>query len=138
MPLTQADREKIASQQQLLAKETAAIRADKTLSAEGKRLAIAKKTAWAQDQINAVRERVAAADSEARTRLRRSLFGLPPNASPSDVISFRDAQDRAARLNKPSAALHAWPVRGLARPTCQPTSRTSRSAPRWVRRSTPG
>jgi hypothetical protein len=55
-------------------------------------------------QVKAVHEHALRAD---RTRAERALFGLGSQASGSEVISFRDASDRAGQLQNPAEAMTA-------------------------------
>jgi len=78
-------------------KTLATVRADKNLSELGRRNAVKAAYEDAQAKVRALRAKVDADQATRRHNLERRLFGLDPLAGPSDVISFRDAQDRVSR-----------------------------------------
>lgn len=100
--MTDRDAARVATVQREFARWAERIRADTTLTAEGKRLALAKAWAPAKKALAALAE---AEVNGARDQLRaveRRVFGVPSYASADKVLAWRDACARADNL--PDAA----------------------------------
>lgn len=82
----------------------ARIRNDPTLSAQGKRDAIARTYLEVKPKVNALQDDEAKAISDTQNRLTRAVFGTS-NTDPQNLINYRDAQDRAALIDDPNTAL---------------------------------
>lgn len=78
-----------------LRQRTDAIRADKRLTPEAKRAAIAREYLQAKNEIRALQSAEATERSSRQNELKKSLFGLEGFTTAQDAISYRDAQDRA-------------------------------------------
>lgn len=78
--------------------QLAKIRADKHLSDLGRRERIVALTDATRAEAARLRGDADAKAGAQRKALERRIFGLSPAASSSDVISFRDAQDRVERV----------------------------------------
>lgn len=74
------------------------IRSDKHLSDLGRRTKIVALTDKTRDEVTRLRGDADAKAGAQRKALQTRLFGLSPHASATDVISFRDAQDRVERV----------------------------------------
>ncbi|MEV5441414.1 hypothetical protein AB0N23_02520 [Streptomyces sp. NPDC052644] len=90
-----------------LARKIDRINHNRTLSAEAKRIAIAREYRAARDAIHAAGQAVLDQVNGERNRLARKLFGYEGEADPAIVAIRRDAADRAARLDTPEAAQDA-------------------------------
>ncbi|MEU6101172.1 hypothetical protein [Streptomyces flaveolus] len=97
----------VAAINQRLATEVNRINGRRSLSDEGKRIAIAKAYRDARDQIRAAGQAVIDQVTSDRNRLSRKLFGYEGVADPAIVAIRRDAADRAAKLDSPEAAQRA-------------------------------
>ena len=82
-----------------------AIRAEPTLSPEGKRNRMAGIYVTTRDTVARLQADDQAATSARRTTLERDLFGLTGFTDASAAISFRDAQDRASGITDERDAL---------------------------------
>lgn len=78
--------------------KVAEIRADQNLSDLGRRNAIVAEYTKARTEVDRLRGDDVAADYARQKALKQRLFGLSGSASSSDVISFRDAQDRVEKV----------------------------------------
>jgi hypothetical protein len=74
---------------------TEAIRADKRLTPEAKRAAIAREYLQTKREVQALQAAEANQRASRRSELTKSLFGLEGFTTAQDAISYRDAQDRA-------------------------------------------
>jgi hypothetical protein len=81
--------------------QVAKIRADKHLSDLGRHDKIVALTDKTRDEATRLRGDADAKAGARRKALQQRLFGLSPHASSSDVISYRDAQDRVERVKDP-------------------------------------
>jgi hypothetical protein len=81
-------------------KELEAIRSNQSLTAVGRKAAAARVVLNAKKEAGHLREQHITTRKARRDTLRRSLFGLPEGASATEVAIWRDAQDRASRLDK--------------------------------------
>lgn len=81
-----------------LAAELARHRANTQLSPEGRQRAIAKAYTRAQDKLDSIRQTQVKTTANARNDVEARLFGLPKYSDPAAVIGYRDAQDRAGRI----------------------------------------
>lgn len=73
------------------------VQADRTLSLEGKRLAIKELADSTAKELDELRKRELAVVSEEFERRERKVFGSPPTDS-AGLIAFRDAQERAGQI----------------------------------------
>ena len=80
------------------------IRSDVTLSREGRRRAIARETITARNTLAQLRSASDTRSAQQRRELEFKLFGLGTRTSGADVISHRDAADRAAECKTPAEA----------------------------------
>lgn len=78
-----------------LSTEIARHRANKSLSAEGQKRYIAAAYVRAKAKLQQIQQAERTTNATTRSSLERRLFGVPNGV---DAISFRDAQDRADRL----------------------------------------
>jgi hypothetical protein len=85
----------------------AAIRADTTRTAEAKKQRIAAALAPALDIVHTAKRDELTNYKTAMTRLEKDLFGLPANQTTTDVVSYRDAQDRADTLTLDDVGVRA-------------------------------
>ncbi|MFV0136376.1 hypothetical protein ACLGIH_24745 [Streptomyces sp. HMX87] len=90
-----------------LARKVERINNNRALSAEAKRIAIAREYRAARDQVAAAGQAVLDHVTSERARLSRKLFGHEGDADPNTVIVRRDAADRAAKLTDPHEAQRA-------------------------------
>lgn len=104
MPMNENDRATVSSIRKLAAGKIGSIRADSSLSDAGKRQQIASVHHMASQQLQVERDRIASRDTSRKGKLERDLFGITPNALGADVISYRDAVDRASRLENATQA----------------------------------
>jgi len=74
---------------------TDAIRADKRLTPEAKRAAIAREYLQTKQEVQALKAAESTQRASRRSELTKSLFGLEGFTTAQDAISYRDAQDRA-------------------------------------------
>ncbi|MHA7261905.1 hypothetical protein ACX80W_01745 [Arthrobacter sp. TMN-37] len=74
------------------------IRADRTLSPEGKAQQIARHYLELKPQLERLQAEQNAAQETRLKNLRRELFGMPGTADSHTAIAYRDAMDRAARI----------------------------------------
>lgn len=74
------------------------LRTRRDLSTEGLQRQAAKAYVAARDEMRKARQADGADLQAQQDRLLQKLFGNPNSTDPSSVISFRDAQDRAAQL----------------------------------------
>lgn len=74
------------------------VRADGTLSEEGRRLRIADLAEATNDILDELHQSEVALVTEEFERKERAVFGSPPTDS-AGLIAFRDAQERAGRLS---------------------------------------
>ncbi|MFG3300998.1 hypothetical protein [Micromonospora chersina] len=82
-------------------RKVAAIRADDTLSAKGKRQQLDQLYKETEPRAAELRRQMDRGQYQSRTALERKLFGLPAGATSSDAISYRDALDRVAAIKDP-------------------------------------
>ncbi len=94
----------VTAAQQQLAGQIEQIRGRRELSAEAKRIAIARVYREARDSITAMRQEAEEQVRGERTKLHRKLFGYEGEADVQTVIARRDAADRASKLDDPHAA----------------------------------
>jgi hypothetical protein len=97
----------VANLQQNLTQQVERINAQRSLSSEAKRIAIAKAYRDTRNQIQAAGQAVLDHVTTERARLSRKLFGYEGEADPNTVIVRRDAADRAAKLTNPHEAQRA-------------------------------
>lgn len=76
-------------------------REDLTLSPLGRRQRLEALYNAARDEVDQLRGTLDRDSNGDRRDLERRLFGLPRNADAVDVVSFRDANDRAAQVRRP-------------------------------------
>ncbi|MEZ0382166.1 hypothetical protein [Mycobacterium sp. pW045] len=62
---------------------------------------VAKAILDARQQAVSLRDDFVTTSDNARRTLGRKLFGLPANADPATTLSYRDAEDRVARITDP-------------------------------------
>ncbi len=98
MPMTDNERQRILGLKPTADARISAIRTDGNLSEQGKREAMAAVYTPLKHQLQAIRDGIAERDQKHKVEFERKLFGLPANALSVDVIGYRDALDRAARL----------------------------------------
>lgn len=79
-------------------------RGNANLSAEGKKRLYAAAYVNARKKLETLKQTERQAFERSRDEVERKLFGLPNNRDASAVISFRDAQDRAGRIENPEEA----------------------------------
>jgi hypothetical protein len=84
----------------------ASIRADQQLSDQGRRVRLAAEYLRAKEKLDNLNAGEADRTSTRIAELQRRLFGVPAT-DPASVAVFRDAQDRAAKMDKPSQAQEA-------------------------------
>lgn len=82
-----------------------AVRSNVNLSPEGKQRKIAALYVDAQAKVGALSDSEKNAIATERTAVDRALFGTPASSDPSAMIAFRDAQDRAERIEDDTTAL---------------------------------
>ncbi|SCX37977.1 hypothetical protein SAMN03159343_0256 [Klenkia marina] len=104
MPMTDKDREIAAGIRARAAEAFDRIRADRNLSDEGKRANLLSVHQAASKQLRAEHDRIRERDTKHKADLERRLFGLTPHALGADVISYRDALDRASRIQNADQA----------------------------------
>jgi len=97
----------VAATQARLRAEVERINGRRSLSAEAKRIALARAYRDARNQIAAAGQAVIDQATSERARLSRKLFGYEGVADPATVAIRRDAADRAAKLESPEAAKRA-------------------------------
>src|ERR1700757_1527387 len=93
-------RERMSSIRAKLGKELKEIRSNQGLPPVGRKPAAARAVLNAKKETEQLREQHTAGRKARRDTLRRSLFGLPEGASATEVAIWRDAQDRASRLER--------------------------------------
>jgi hypothetical protein len=98
-----AGRAKAAALNMTFVQTSEDIRSNRGLSPAAIRQRIAKAYVETRSSIEAVRGAEAKLISEKALSLQRQLFGTY-ETDPSSIIAFRDAQDRAERLESPQAA----------------------------------
>lgn len=74
---------------------------NQNFSSEGKVHQIAKAILDARQRAVSLRDDFVTTNDSARRVLGRKLFGLPANADPATTLSYRDAEDRVARITNP-------------------------------------
>lgn len=79
-------------------RDIADVRADGSLSNEGKVSKMAAIYTAAAETLRGLQGQEQASEGEKRAHLLRELFGIRGTADPSAAISYRDAQDRAGSL----------------------------------------
>ena len=84
-------------------KMVAAINADPAFSAEGKRAQLSELNESTKNQLQALKAKEMQLVEDEIDRLERLLDAKAGNTS-SDIIAFRDAQDRAERVSDPEEA----------------------------------
>jgi hypothetical protein len=77
----------------------AKIRANASLSGNGKRIELAKEYTTAKTASDALLEDQGATSATRNATLERQLFGLPINAPTADTVSYRDALDRVSNID---------------------------------------
>jgi hypothetical protein len=80
-------------------------RNDRTLSAVGKQQQIARKYLEYKREVAAIQAQQETNDQNRLKTLRRELFGMPGTTDGHAAIAYRDAIDRATRLEKEEDAL---------------------------------
>lgn len=88
--------EQIRAQQRARIEE---IRANRNLSPEGKRAAIARVHLESKNEVTRLEKQEATNRTSRIADIRKQVFGLGAGTSAQDIISYRDAQDRVAGLN---------------------------------------
>lgn len=86
------------------AAKLAGIRSRNDLSDDGRRRQLAKARVAAETAMREARKKRGADIASREESLLRALFGNTNARDATSVVSFRDAQDRAARLKKPDEA----------------------------------
>ncbi|WP_416430056.1 hypothetical protein [Paenarthrobacter nicotinovorans] len=81
-----------------------AIRQDRNLSPAGKRAQIAALYLRNKQEVGKLEKQAATTRTDRINHIRKTVFGLSGNPGPQDVISYRDAQDRAANLGSDDEA----------------------------------
>ncbi|MGO4205188.1 hypothetical protein AB4Z09_26325 [Rhodococcus sp. TAF43] len=81
-----------------------AIRKDPRLTAEGKRSELAKAHVASRDQMNELRTQFKTGLAADKLRIQRRLFGSV-TADPTDIVSARDAHERASRISSQQDAI---------------------------------
>ncbi len=81
------------------------IRADRHLSGDGKRRALAQAYLRTRDKLQQLQKKESEVVEKRRRELERSLFGLSVGRGDAAMLSLRDAQQRAASLKAPAQAL---------------------------------
>ncbi|WP_030543103.1 hypothetical protein [Streptomyces albus] len=94
----------VADAQQRLADAVQRIEARRELSDQAKRVAIARAYREARDHITAAGQQAIEQIETQRRTLTRRAFGQEGTADPTAAISRRDADTRAAQLEKPAEA----------------------------------
>lgn len=109
MPTYDSDAAKrtAAGIQQRLNESVAAIRANKSLTPEGKRRELALATLAARRNADRGRQEHAAEREKQLATARRIAFGSLAQMEGADALSVRDAADRAAKITNPDAAKSA-------------------------------
>lgn len=74
------------------------------LSADGRKRQLARLQVDAKRELRALREQAAAANAARRDQIMDRLFRNPDSYDSSAVISYRDALERADRVNNPTEA----------------------------------
>jgi hypothetical protein len=97
-------RQQVARIQQRLNETVESIRANRSLTAAGRKREIAAATLEARRKADQLRNEHAAERQEYRYTRQRIAFGKYTGATGSDVIADRDARDRAAQLKAPGDA----------------------------------
>lgn len=92
-------REEVLEEQNAHRASGDAIRADRTLSAEGKQQQIAAAYLKHKARLDAMLEQEKTAIANERQTLERGIFGTVTN-DPTTLIAYRDAQDRAQQLGQ--------------------------------------
>jgi hypothetical protein len=95
-------RRRIARVQARLDEKIEGLRINTSLSPQGRRIEMAKATVEARKQADKLKSEVVTARQQHRNELTRYLFGLSPEEG--GILTMRDAQDRAAKLETPEAA----------------------------------
>ena len=85
--------------------QVSAIRADTSLSQEGRRVSLARVYISYRDAVAQIQAGEQAANATRSDTLERDLFGLNGLTDASTAISYRDAQDRAASIEDSRDAL---------------------------------
>ena len=101
MALDQQTRETLAGKVTAFNTKLKAIREDETLSDLGKRRAIESLYNDTKGNVDGLRGKAESSAYSRRKTLENRLFGIAPGATASDVIAYRDAQDRVARVSDP-------------------------------------
>jgi hypothetical protein len=81
------------------------VRANTSLSTDGKRAFIAKKYLETKSALAKLKTDEVAESPARRQELRDKLFGMPKNSDPGAIIAYRDARDRAAKLSNQKEAI---------------------------------
>jgi hypothetical protein len=95
-------RRRISQIQSRLDETIESLRANTSLSDQGRRAEMAKATLDARKMVERVKTEVVTARTQRRNELTRYLFGLSPEEG--GILTMRDARDRAAKLDGPEAA----------------------------------
>jgi hypothetical protein len=82
------------------------IRNNTTLSSEGKMRTMARLYIDTQAKVAAQSDAEKNAIAAERTAVDRALFGTPASSDPTAMIAFRDAQDRAERIEDETTAMN--------------------------------
>ena len=93
----EAVRAKAASAQDSIGRERQSIDRDPNLSAEGKKAQLEQMKIVAKSRMDMLRAEETRLASEKRAELERKVFGTV-GADPASVINYRDAQDRAEKI----------------------------------------
>lgn len=105
--LTDQNRAQLAAVRAEFGRQVEAIRADATLSRQGKRLAIAREHRDATAAMRQVTESARANAERSRRDLVYKLFGQRSGKPGAETIALRDAMDRARGLDSPGDAARA-------------------------------
>lgn len=94
----------VTALQENFARQVEQINSRRSLSAEAKRIAVARAYRDTRDQVRAAGQAVLDHVTSERAKLTRKLFGHEGDADAQTVIVRRDAADRAAKITEPHEA----------------------------------
>lgn len=109
-------RAQAASVHKRFARTRDSVAKDRTLTDVGKQQQLDNASAQKKSDLDALRARERELIETKRQSLERQLFSIPTTSrsDPSQLIAYRDAQDRAAKLTESAAAQQAFAVAMLS------------------------